>query len=105
TWPATSDVMCNTEVVYLPCVLPITSDVAGNTQGKYTTSVLMTGNTTAAPGTVTIVATMRATAINANIANSTVGLNSVDGGKVWTCLTTATGAPLASKYVPSNCRL
>jgi altronate dehydratase len=33
-----------------------------------------------------------------------VGLNSTDGGKVWTCFTTGTGTPLASKYVPSNCR-
>src|SRR5436190_4180840 len=35
---------------------PNTSDVMGNTQGKYTTSVLMTGQSTAAPGAVTIVA-------------------------------------------------
>ena len=31
-------------------------------------------------------------------------VNSTDGGKVWTCFTTGTGTPLASKYVPSNCR-
>ena len=84
---------------------PQTSDVMGNTQGKYTTSVLMTASDTNAPGAVTIVATMRATAINVNIANSTVGINSDDGGKVWTCFTSNTGKPLASKYVPSNCRL
>jgi type IV pilus assembly protein PilA len=84
---------------------PQTSDVMGNTQGKYTTSVLRTGQDTNAPGAVTIVATMRATAINVNISNSTVGLCSTDGGKVWTCFTTGLTAPLSSKYVPSNCRV
>src|SRR5207248_2214318 len=83
---------------------PATSDVMGNTQGKYTTSVLQTANNTNAPGAVTIVATMRASAINVNIANSTVGLNSNDGGKVWTCFTFGTATPLTAKYVPSNCR-
>jgi type IV pilus assembly protein PilA len=81
------------------------SDVMGNTQGKYTTSISVGASNSAAPGAVTLIATMRASSVNANIANSTVGLNSLDGGKIWTCFTTATGAPLASKYVPSNCRL
>jgi type IV pilus assembly protein PilA len=84
---------------------PQPSDVMGNTQGKYTTSITVLASNSTAPGSVTLVATMRASSINANIANSTVGLNSTDGGKVWTCFTTATGAPLDSKYVPSNCRL
>jgi type IV pilus assembly protein PilA len=84
---------------------PAASEVMGNTQGKYTTSISVSASSTAAPGSVTIVATMRASAINVNIANSTVGLNSTDGGKVWTCFTSGTARPLESKYVPSNCRL
>ena len=81
------------------------SDVMGNTQGKYTTSISIGASSSAAPGSITLIGTMRASNVNANIANSTVGLNSTDGGKIWTCFTTSTGAPLASKYVPSNCRL
>jgi len=81
------------------------SDVMGNTQGKYTTSISIGASSSAAPGSITLIGTMRASNVNANIANSTVGLNSADGGKIWTCFTTGTGAPLASKYVPSNCRL
>jgi type IV pilus assembly protein PilA len=81
------------------------SDVMGNTQGKYTTSISIGGSASAAPGSITLIATMRASNVNANIANSTVGLNSTDGGRIWSCFTSATGAPLTSKYVPSNCRL
>ena len=42
------------------------------------------------------------TNINGNIVNSTVGLNSTDGGKIWTCFTSTLTLPLASKYVPSS---
>ena len=81
------------------------SDVMGNTTGKYTSSISIGNSASAAPGAITLIATMQASAVNVNIQSSTVGLNATDGGKVWTCFTTATGAPLASKYVPSNCRL
>jgi hypothetical protein len=76
----------------------------GNTSGKYTASISIGGSNTTAPGSITLIATMQPTGVNVNIASSTVGLNSIDGGKVWTCFTTGTGVPLASKYVPSNCR-
>ena len=78
--------------------------VMGNTTGKYTLSISIGASNSAAPGAVTLIGTMRATGVNANIANSTVGLNSTDGGRVWTCFTTSTGADLSAKYVPSNCR-
>jgi type IV pilus assembly protein PilA len=77
--------------------------VMGNTTGKYTKSITLQG----ASGTtnnVTIVATMQSANINSNLFNSTVGLNTTDGGKVWTCFTSGTGAPILPKYVPSNCR-
>src|SRR6266478_6366092 len=72
------------------------SDVMGNTTGKYTSSISIGASNSTAPGSITLIGTMRASAVN---------LNATDGGKVWTCFTTATGAPLDSKYVPSNCRL
>jgi type IV pilus assembly protein PilA len=80
------------------------SDVMGNTTGKYTSSISIGASNTTAPGAITLIGTMKASNVNVNIASSTVGLNSTDGGKVWTCFTTGTGTPLASKYVPSNCR-
>ena len=81
------------------------SDVMGNTTGKYTSSISIGASNTVAPGSITLIGTMKASSVNVNIASSTVGLNATDGGKVWTCFTTGTGAPLESKYVPSNCRL
>ncbi len=80
------------------------SEVMGNTEGKYTSSISIGASNTAAPGSITLIGTMKASGVNVNISSSTVGLNSTDGGKIWTCFTTGTGAPLASKYVPSNCR-
>jgi hypothetical protein len=77
----------------------------GNTTGKYTSSISIGNQNTTAPGSITLIGTMRASNVNVNIASSTVGLNATDGGKVWTCFTTGTPAPLESKYVPSNCRL
>ena len=80
------------------------SEVLGNTAGKYVDAIAILNSSTAQPGSITLVATMRPTGVNINIANSTVGLNTVDGGKIWTCFTTGTGTPLGQKYVPSNCR-
>jgi len=80
------------------------SAVMGNTSGKYTASISISASSTTAPGSITLIAAMAASNVNVNIASSTVGMNTIDGGRVWTCFTTGTGAPLASKYVPSNCR-
>lgn len=86
---------------------PMPTDVMGNTQGKYTASIVVGACNTTAPGSITLVATMKASEVNPNIASSQVGLNSTDGGKVWTCFTSngnGVTAGLQSKYVPSNCR-
>jgi type IV pilus assembly protein PilA len=81
------------------------SDVMGNTQGKYTSSISI-GNSDAASQSITLIGTMKALGqgVNVNITQGTVGLNTIDGGKIWTCFTTGITAALASKYVPSNCR-
>src|SRR5258706_15334662 len=42
------------------------SDVMGNTQGKYTTSISIGGSSSAAPGSITLIGTMRASNVNAN---------------------------------------
>ena len=85
------------------------SEVMGNTSGKYTASISMVGPASTA-ASVTLVATMQTAGINSGIVNSTVQLNTTDGGKIWNCFTTGTagvfggGGPLTGKYVPSNCR-
>ena len=82
-----------------------TAAVMGNTTGKYTATISIGGQVSAAPGAITLIGTMKAGAgVNANIASSTVGLNSTDGGRVWTCFTTGSGTPMLPKFVPSNCR-
>jgi type IV pilus assembly protein PilA len=82
------------------------SDVMGNTTGKYTSSITIGNSSAVAPGSITLIGTMKAVGqgVNVNITQGTVGLNSTDGGKVWTCFTTGTARALSSKYVPSNCR-
>ena len=82
-----------------------TAEVMGNTAGKYTRFVSIGGGAGLTTAFITLIATMQTAGINSNIVSSSVGLNSTDGGKVWTCFTTAAGAaPLSSKFVPSNCR-
>jgi type IV pilus assembly protein PilA len=82
------------------------SDVMGNTAGKYTSSISIANSSPVVPGSITLVGTMKPAGqgVNVNITSGTVGLNTTDGGKIWTCFTTLTGAPLSAKYVPSNCR-
>ncbi len=83
---------------------PAVTSVMGTTRGKYTSGITLGSSNTTAPGSITLIATMWSTGVNSGIASSTVGLNSLDGGKIWTCFTTGTAAPLTGKYVPSNCR-
>ena len=79
------------------------SEVMGNTAGKYTAGISMVGAGLTVAN-VTLVATMMSAGINTGIVNSTVGLNTTDGGKIWNCFTTGLTGPLTAKYVPSNCR-
>ena len=79
------------------------SSVMGNTSGKYTASIGLTGNS---GQTIALVATMKASGINANVTSKMVALFTTDGGKTWTCTLSATyaTAPLDPKYVPGACR-
>ena len=82
------------------------ASVMGNLRGKYT-SVIAIGGVTG--GTLTLLATMKPTGVNASIASGTITLQTQDGGKVWDCsLTQAAlgGAPgsIVAKYRPAACR-
>ena len=87
-----------------------TASVMGNTAGKYTDFIQITGTpVTSAPGAITLVATMKSSGVNSNITASNVILDTIDGGKSWTCKTTGATTPgaggaLLQKYVPGVCR-
>jgi type IV pilus assembly protein PilA len=77
-----------------------TTDVLSTTIGKYTNSIVITGDGT----NITITATMRSTGINANITGGTVAMISNDTARSWNCTATGTASPLGPKYLPGACR-
>jgi len=84
---------------------PAASSVMGNTSGKYTSSIGYGSASTG--GTIALMATMKASGINANITGKGVALVTQDGGKTWTCTLSTTWisvTALDSKYVPGACR-
>jgi len=83
---------------------PSTAAVMGNTTGKYTLSIDITGTSvSAAPGQITLQATMRPSGINSNITSGTVQLNTTDGGKNWSC-TGAGSSAIQARFLPAACR-
>jgi type IV pilus assembly protein PilA len=84
---------------------PAVTDVMGNTQGKYTSSITITG-TPVATGTapsITLQATMKSSGVNSNITSGTVLLATTDGGKNWNCTSGGTTA-INAKFLPAACR-
>jgi type IV pilus assembly protein PilA len=79
------------------------SDVMGNTSGKYTGSISLVGGASSATQSLTLLATMKSSGINANITSGTLTLYTTDGGKNWIC-TSGGGTALSSKFLPGACR-
>ena len=79
------------------------NDVMGNVSGKYTNNITITGSTAAAPGSLTLEATMKSADVNANITSKTMLLQTADGGKNWACSAGGTNA-VDAKYLPGACR-
>jgi type IV pilus assembly protein PilA len=77
-----------------------TTDVLSTTVGKYTASIIITGDGT----NVTITATMATTGINSAITGGKVAMISGDGAKSWNCTTGGLATPLGPKYLPGACR-
>ena len=79
--------------------------VMGNLAGKYTASIGYGPGS--GGGTLSLMAQMKSTGINAQITGKTVSLVSTDGGKTWNCTISATYAGstnLSEKFVPGACR-
>ena len=80
--------------------MPATSDVISTTSGKYTGSIVVTGDGTA----ITITAKMLGSGVNAAITSGNVAMISTDNAKTWNCTAGGTTSPLGSKYLPGACR-
>jgi type IV pilus assembly protein PilA len=80
------------------------SEVMGSTTGKYTGAVTILSSATTGGGSITLQAMMKSTQVNASITSSTLVLGSTDGGKVWTCTSVGSTAPMSGKFLPSACR-
>ena len=78
-------------------------DVMGNISGKYTNNVTILAQSAAAPGTLTLEATMKATGVNTNITTKTMLLSTGDGGKNWACGSGGT-TPVDPRFLPAACR-
>ncbi|MGH8751750.1 MAG: pilin [Burkholderiales bacterium] len=82
-------------------VWPTTSSsVMGNTIGKYVRGINQT-TLAGSSGLLTLVATMRSTASNL-VATKTMELKTGDGGKTWSCSSTA--GTVLGKHRPAACR-
>ena len=77
-----------------------TTDVLSTTVGKYTASIVITGDGT----NVTITATMASSGINSAITGGKVAMISNDGAKSWNCTTGSLSPALGPKYLPGACR-
>lgn len=64
--------------------------------GKYTSTIALV----TAGAVASLTATMQATGTNANIASSTVQLNTANGGQTWQC----TRGTVLAKYLPAACK-
>jgi len=80
---------------------PFATSVMGTTEGKYTASVGLTIGQNQTTPQLTMTATMKgAGSVNKQIAGATVQLETLDGGKIWTCKV----GTVSPKYVPGACK-
>lgn len=83
------------------------SDIGGTTQGKYVNSLSFSVTGSDPTGTISIIATMKSTGVNGNVAGSEFILTTQDGGRTWECGTNSAvqpGTPLLNKYLPGTCK-
>ena len=77
------------------------TEVGSNTSGKYVGTVVVTTNPGASNLTVGVTATFKTQNVSKFINNSTLVLQTTDGGKLWDC---TTGGTTLAKYRPAACR-
>jgi len=82
----------------------VPASIGSTTAGKYVASMDLTGES---GGTVTIVATMKATDVNRDIAGAVFAMETIDGGKQWDCGEVGNAAndnTVLEKFLPAACR-
>ena len=78
------------------------ASVADTLSGKYVTNIVLVAG--ANNSTITIRATMKATGVNAKIANMDFENQTTDGAKTWDCSVAVSANPVGSKYKPGACK-
>jgi len=76
------------------------ASLTDSTSGKYVATIVLAGTATAPE----VVATMKATGVNAGIQSSVFGLLSSDGGNSWSCVTGVSATDMDAKYLPGSCK-
>jgi type IV pilus assembly protein PilA len=77
------------------------TSVMGTTAGKYTNAITLTVGANQTTPQLTLTATMKgAGSVNKQIAGGTITLETLDGGKIWTCKV----GTISAKYVPGACK-
>jgi len=79
------------------------TDVGANTSGKYVSSVAITASNATA-SSISVTAMFKSANVSRLITNSTLILNTTDGGRIWSCTSTGTGA-VGTNYRPAACRI
>ena len=77
------------------------SSVVPVTTGTYVGSIALSSPS---GGTVSILATMKASGVNANIVSGTVEMYTTNGGNSWLCRPGSTGSALDARYLPGACK-
>ena len=75
---------------------PTNLTAIGTATGKYVSDIALTSS----GSTVTMIATMATSGVNAAISGSTFIMQSTDGGLNWTCNT----GTISTKFLPSACK-
>ena len=82
-------------------------DIGGTTQGKYVNAITFSVTGSDPTGTISVIATMKPSGVNGNIASSEFILTTQDGGRTWECGSNSAvqpGTPLLDKYLPGTCK-
>jgi type IV pilus assembly protein PilA len=83
------------------------ASVMGTLSGKYVDTIAYAAGspTTPTSGTLTLVATFKASGVSRLIASASMSHHTTDGGKIWTCGTTGvTTTVVGQKYLPGACK-
>ncbi len=81
------------------------ASVMGNIGGKYTASIAIVAGASTTGQTLDLQGTMKTTGVSKGVAGSALVLETVDGGKNWSCtMYNAGNSNMSLKYRPGACK-